>query len=248
MLKFKISPGSLKQAVTQITNLSDAHGKYVCAANTHMHGLALANPEFLSVCNNSLLTVADGRPLYWLSKWFGRKDVEHIRGCDLTTGVLREAERCGVKVGFYGGADDVLAALVKTVKYDYPKIEVVYAVSPPIIERGTDQWLADVRDIRASGAQVVFVGLGCPKQETWMADASKELTSVLVGVGAVFDFMSGHQASAPGVMQRLGLEWLHRLVHDPRRLAGRYFVFNTKFLAYVLRLAIRKTVGQSEPR
>ncbi len=141
----------------------------------------------------------------------------------------------GIKVGFYGSTPETLAALVPRLKVRFPGLEVAYALSPPFRQLSEGEDAEVVAEIAASGTQVLFVGLGCPKQEKWMARMRGRVPAVMLGVGAAFDFHAGKLRKAPDWMQRAGLEWAFRLAMEPRRLARRYAVHNPRFVALAAR-------------
>jgi N-acetylglucosaminyldiphosphoundecaprenol N-acetyl-beta-D-mannosaminyltransferase len=206
-------------------------GRYVCVACVNNVMAAREDPDLLRVINEADLVTPDGMPLVWALRQLGVEDATRVRGIDLTINLLEEAARSGVPVGFYGSSPEVLRDVQAEALRRWPALRITYAVSPPFRELTELEQAKVVRDIRASGARVLFVGLGCPKQEAWMGAHHAALGCVLVGVGAAFDFLAGHKRQAPAVMQRLGLEWLFRLLSEPRRLWKRYLRQNPKFLA-----------------
>jgi N-acetylglucosaminyldiphosphoundecaprenol N-acetyl-beta-D-mannosaminyltransferase len=140
----------------------------------------------------------------------------------------RAADRA-IRVGFYGGTPEVLDALIANLLRLHPQLDVGYRHSPPFGPLDSLENEAVVREIDRSGVRILFVGLGAPKQEQWMARQRPNLHAVTVGVGAAFDFLANHKKQAPRWIQRLGLEWLFRLVHEPRRLWKRYLFGNPRF-------------------
>jgi N-acetylglucosaminyldiphosphoundecaprenol N-acetyl-beta-D-mannosaminyltransferase len=156
------------------------------------------------------------------------------------------AAETGVPVYFYGGAPETLEALVARLRRDLPSLRIAGAVSPPFRPLTIDEDRRAVEDIARSGARIVFVGLGCPRQEAWMLAHRDALPGVTLGAGAAFDFLAGRQPRAPLWMREHGLEWLHRLTHEPRRLWRRYLVTNTLFMAWTLRELLG--AGQPAPR
>jgi len=192
---------------------------------------AYDDPKFLQVVNESDLVTPDGMPLVWMMRLLGKKDQERVYGPELTLRVLKAAVEEGIPVGFYGSSPEVLENLVSNVKRRYTGLRVVYAYSPPYRELSAQEEEEVVRSIRESRAKILFVGLGCPKQERWMANHKGKIDAVMVGVGAAFDFHAGHVRQAPPWMQRMGLEWLFRLIMEPGRLWKRYVKHNPRFLA-----------------
>ena len=143
---------------------------------------------------------------------------------------LGVAEQLGQSVFFYGSSNDTLDRLMVRIKAAFPRLKIVGLESPPFRELTAEEDQAYVTQINQSGAHVVFVGLGCPKQEAWIANHRGRIKAVMLGVGAAFDYHAGTIQRAPVWMQKLGLEWLHRLASEPRRLARRYAVTNSVFV------------------
>jgi len=157
-----------------------------------------------------------------------------INGPDLMWECCRKASEAGIRIFLYGGTVATLETLESKLRQNFPSIEIVGCYSPPYRDLSVDEDAAVDDMIVRSGAQLVWVGLGCPKQEAWMQSHRRRLPAVIVGVGAAFDFHAGVVKRAPLWMQRHSLEWLHRLAQDPRRLAKRYVVGNSIFLSAVL--------------
>jgi N-acetylglucosaminyldiphosphoundecaprenol N-acetyl-beta-D-mannosaminyltransferase len=149
--------------------------------------------------------------------------------------LLAAAEQAGVSAGFYGGSQAVLDALVKTVHLRYPKLDVAFAESPPFRALTPAEDAAAVDRIASSGARLLFVGLGCPKQENWVMEHRGRVPAVMLAVGAAFDFIAGSKRRAPRWMGRCGLEWAFRFATEPRRLAWRYLKHNPRFVVFFLR-------------
>ena len=161
-----------------------------------------------------------------------KKGVEQIRGADFFMRLCKQAERKNVAIGLYGGRSDALFALKNKIRSKFPYIRITFDSSPPFRELTIKEKEDYIKKIRESNCQILFVGLGCPKQEKWMAEYKSELSCVMVGVGAAFDFLSGRKKYAPHWIQRIGMEWLFRLVHDPCRLWKRYMKHNPRFVYY----------------
>ena len=219
--------------------------RYVCVANVHMTMEAYDSAEFRQIVNTSDLVTPDGVPLVWMLRRLGVPDQERVYGPELTLRVCEVAAREGVPVGFYGGAPEALEALVKNLKRRFPDLSVVYAYSPPFRPLTPEEDAEVVEAINTSGARILFVGLGCPKQERWMAAHKGKVQAVMLGVGAAFDFHAGRVPQAPKWMQRAGLEWLFRILTEPRRLWRRYARHNPRFviLALMQLLGLRKFEG-----
>ncbi len=213
-------------------------GRYVCLATVHGIVEAGSDPGFMRILNESWLTTADGMPLVWL----GPRTAERVYGPDLLLAVCDAGRSVGLRHFFYGGAPGVADRLADRLSTRFPGLQVAGAVSPPYreLEEGELAGLAD--EVAASRADVVWVGLGTPKQERFMAGPGKALApALLVGIGAAFDFHSGRKPQAPRWMQQSGLEWLFRLGTEPLRLGPRYLRTNALFL---LRLVVRGRAGR----
>jgi N-acetylglucosaminyldiphosphoundecaprenol N-acetyl-beta-D-mannosaminyltransferase len=189
------------------------------------------SPEFRDCMNAADLVTSDGVPLVWALRRLGVSSATRVYGPDLTPAVLRAADRDGLRVGFYGGSPETLKILTDRVNRDYPGL-VGYHFSPPFRELTPQEDQMIVDRINASGVQILFVGLGCPKQEKWMVAHKDRVRAVMLGVGAAFDFLAGAKAQAPSCLQAAGLEWLFRLFVEPRRLWRRYLKHNPRFVAH----------------
>ena len=207
----------------------------VCVANVHMTMEAWDDPAFRSLVNAADLVTPDGMPLVWALRRLGVQSASRVYGPTLTLHVCERAAREGVPVAFHGGSPEAIEALVPNLTARFPGLQVAYAVSPPFRPATPAEGAASVAAIRGSGARILFVGLGCPKQEQWMAEHRDRLPLVQLGVGAAFDFHAGRVRQAPPALQRLGLEWAFRLAMEPRRLAKRYVRHNPRFVWHVAR-------------
>lgn len=211
-------------------------GCYVCAANVHMTMLAHDDPAFRSVINAADLVLPDGQPVAWALRILGLPQRRRVRVTpDLVLQLFAGAEARHVKVGLYGGSAETLRAFVSRLHDYYPRLDLAYAWDPPFRPLTRDEDVKQTEQIRASGTQLLLVGLGCPKQERWMAEHYGELQCVLVGVGAAFDMLGGKTRNAPVWMQERGLEWVFRLASEPRRLWRRHVMNDPRFLALLAR-------------
>ena len=211
----------------------------VCLCNVHAVVTAVDDPLFADALRQADLVLPDGAPVAWMQRRLGAASQRRVAGPDLMANTLGLAAATGVPVYLYGGMPETLEALCRRLRERWPALRIAGSASPPFREPTAAEIAADVAAIHASGARLVWVGLGCPKQERWMAARRGELHAVTVGVGAAFEFLSGRTARAPRWMQRAGLEWLHRLATEPRRLGPRYLVTNTRFVFGALRQLLR---------
>lgn len=216
--------------------------RYICICNVHSVVTAMRDPAFKKAVNGADMTTSDGAPIAWALRQFGFKSQERINGPDLMWRYLREAEKDGQMIFFYGSTVDTLAKLHSSIVHEFPylKITGMYAPAFRSIAWSVDQ--TEVEKINDSGANVVFVALGCPKQEKWMAAHSGQINAVMIGVGAAFDYHAGTVKRAPLWWQRNGLEWLYRLGSEPRRLMRRYMVTNLLFIFWFARQLLEKKI------
>ena len=239
----RVDATSLEDATRRVLVWSKAgESRYVCVANVHMVMEAYDAPDFREIVNAADLVTPDGMPLVWMLRRLGFPDQERVAGPDLTLKICEAASREGIPVGFYGGTPEVLQSLVANLKRKYPALKITYAHSPPFRALSPEEDAQVIEEINGSGARVLFVGLGCPKQERWMAAHKGRVQAVMLGVGAAFDFHAGRLPQAPAWMRRAGLEWLFRLLTEPRRLWRRYARHNPRFviLALMQLLGLRK--------
>lgn len=208
--------------------------RYVCICNVHSVVTAQQDAEFGAVVNQADLATPDGAPVAWALQRFGFPGQPRINGPDLMWRYLQEAERLGQGVAFYGGSPETLQRLKQALQRVFPALRLVCLISPPYRALSEEEDRGYTEEINASGAAVVFVGIGCPKQEKWMAEHRGRIRATMVGVGAAFDYHAGTVRRAPPWMQRHGLEWLYRLLSEPRRLWKRYLVTNSVFVARML--------------
>ena len=209
---------------------ADSLSKYVCVATVSQVMAGYDGPGFQALMNEADLVTPDGMPLVWGLRLLGCKAASRVYGPDLTLVLLEQAAMQGLPVGFYGGSQGVLARLVEGMTERFRNLRVVYAYSPPFRALTQEEDRRVVQGINDAGARILFVGIGNPKQEFWMAAHRGEVQSVMLGVGAAFDFLSGAKPQAPRWMMGLGLEWLFRLATEPRRLWKRYLKQNPRFV------------------
>ncbi|MDX1419351.1 MAG: WecB/TagA/CpsF family glycosyltransferase [Rubricoccaceae bacterium] len=199
---------------------------------TGAHGLVEAqdDPAFRSILHGADLNVPDGMPVVWALRRLGIAGAERVYGPDLTLSVCRAAAAAGVPIALYGASEETLAILMERLPRLSPGLRIVEAVSPPYRPLTRDEDEAYTERLARSGAGIVLVGLGCPKQERWCEAHRGRIPAVLLAVGAAFDFHAGRVPQAPPVLQRSGLEWAFRLAMEPRRLWRRYARVVPRFL------------------
>jgi len=243
----RVDATTYADAARAILDMAESgHGGTTCVATVHMVMEAFDTPDFQRLVNAADLVTADGVPLVWALRWLGIARARRVYGPDLTPFVCREAARRGVPVGFYGGRPEVLEALTRQLAAGVPGLRIAFSHSPPFAPLSEEEDAKLTAAIVDSGARVLFVGLGCPKQERWMATHRDRLPCAMLGVGAAFDFLAGRKRQAPRWMQDAGLEWLFRLLCEPRRLWRRYAVHNPRFAFQLARQLARER--QLRPR
>jgi N-acetylglucosaminyldiphosphoundecaprenol N-acetyl-beta-D-mannosaminyltransferase len=214
-------------------------GGYVCFSTVHMTMEAHDDAEFASKVNDADLIVTDGMPIVWMQKLQGRKGASRVRANDMMIALCAFAETNNLSVGFYGGRQEVIEKMVERAQNDHPNLKIAYAFSPPFRASTESEDAEITNEINRKQPDILFMGLGCPKQENWMAAHKEKLTAVMLGVGASFDFYAGNVRESPEWIGKLGLEWLFRFTQEPRRLWKRYLILNPRFLW----LAAKQLIG-----
>lgn len=202
----------------------------VCVCDVHSIVHALRDTAHADAIAAADMVTPDGTPVAWVLRRKGHSAQGRISGPDLMWACCRRAAESGTPVFLYGSTPRTLLLLEQRLRAAFPDIDIVGAISPPFRSLSDEEDAAIVERINASGARIVWVGLGCPKQEAWLRSHHQRAHAVMVGVGAALDFHAGVVKRAPAWMQRNGLEWFHRILQDPRRLAKRYLVSNTMFI------------------
>lgn len=221
-------------------------GRRVCVANVHMVMEAHGDAAFRRIVNTADLVTPDGMPLVWALRLFGVDDATRVYGPTLMLHVCEAAAKAQVPIALYGGTDARLRDVVHVLETRFPGIQIPCRIAPPFRPLTAEEDATFSEEIRQSGARIVFVGIGCPKQEQWMAAHQDRIPAVLLGVGAAFDFHSGRVPQAPSWMQDMGLEWFFRILMEPGRLWKRYATHNPAFVALLLRQWMRAQRSTTE--
>ncbi len=231
----KINLLTLEQTAQSIESLIVSGGKhYLCVCNVHTVMTGVDDKKFQQINNNATLAVPDGMPLVWAARLLGFDQRERVYGPDLLLTVCERSVEKGYSHFFYGGGQGVPERLAENLSSRFPGIRIAGWYSPPFRSLTDIEDEQVVKTINASGANILWVGLGAPKQEYWMAShVSRISTPVMVGVGAAFDFHAGRVKQAPQWMQNRGLEWVFRLCVEQRRLWKRYLYNNPRFLYHL---------------
>lgn len=242
ILGVNVAVSSYHEAIQQsLLWAAENQSRALFFAAVHMIMETVDDPGFLRRLNGSGTVFPDGMPLVWALHALGERSAKRVYGPDFTALMLEAAESAGVSVGFYGASQATLDALVAAVRLRHPRLDVAYVESPPFRPLTSEEDLEVVDRIASSGARLLFVGLGCPKQEHWIVEHLGRVPAVMFAVGAAFDFIAGNKRQAPRWMQRNGLEWVFRFAAEPRRLAMRYLRQNPRFVFRFLRQLLAGT-------
>jgi len=204
--------------------------KYICISNVHSCIESFKDKRFKQVHNSADLALADGRPIYWALRLLGSKKAEHLPGYYVTDKLCELANKKKIKIGFYGSTNENLKKIKLNLKKKYRKLRIEYIFSPPFRTLSKSEDKKIVSEINKSKIDILFVCLGCPKQELWMYQHRNKLKCTMLGIGAVADFLSGNKILPSKFFEYLGLAWLIRLITEPRRLFWRYFSTNFLFI------------------
>lgn len=231
ILKTKINITNMSQTVAYLEqNLEALRGNYVCVSNVHTTIMSYRDEEYRMIQNSGAMALPDGKPLSIVSRRRGFWDAERVPGPDLMIHIFHESKDKGYRHYFYGSTESTLAELEKSLKRDYPWLNIAGMYSPPFRELSAEEDEKIVKQINDAGPDFIWVALGAPKQEKWMYQHQFKLNGIMVGVGAAFDFSAGTIKRAPKWMQECCLEWLYRITQDPKRLIPRYFNTNFAFI------------------
>ncbi|NJN82766.1 MAG: WecB/TagA/CpsF family glycosyltransferase [Caldilineaceae bacterium] len=236
ILGVDVSAINMQQAVQAIEGWIERRERhYVCVTNVHSIMECQHDKALRQVFNQAGLVTPDGVPLVWLNRLAGHRHVERVYGPDLMLAMCERSVPRGYRHYFFGGQTGVPDLLVQKLLHRFPKLQVAGSYSPPFGAWTTQEIQSVTERINQARPDIVWVGLGAPKQERWMAENVGLLeTPALIGVGAAFDFHAGLKPQAPHWMQRNGLEWLFRFGTEPRRLWRRYLIYNPLFIGHVL--------------
>jgi N-acetylglucosaminyldiphosphoundecaprenol N-acetyl-beta-D-mannosaminyltransferase len=232
---------TFQQAIAKISAWSIKNeSRYVCITNVHSVVTASQEPDFEQALNAADLCTPDGAPVAWLMRKLGNRKQERVNGPDLMWQYCAHAEKTGEAFFLFGGEQNTLDILQTKLIKQFPLVKIAGAYSPPFRALTDAEDAAIVDQINSSGAGVVWVSLGCPKQEKWMAAHRGRINAVMIGVGAAFDYHAGTIVRAPLWMQQNGLEWFYRLCSEPRRLWRRYLVTNSIFIIKAFKQLVLK--------
>ncbi|MFW0716669.1 WecB/TagA/CpsF family glycosyltransferase [Pedobacter sp. N23S346] len=241
IFSFNFSVLNFTDAVSAIIRLAEKkNSAYICVSNVHMVMEAKKDVAFGMVLQHADMAVLDGMPLCWSMALLHGIKTDRIAGRHLMDAILQKCAVQQLPVYFYGGKAATLERAVSFIKKNYNGIQVVGSYSPPFRPLSDEEDLEVIRKIKESGAAIVFVALGCPKQEKWMAHMKNRIPAVMLGIGVALEVLTQQQKSTPMWMERYGLEWFFRLCKEPRRLFKRYLITNTGFVFLLLRTLLSK--------
>ncbi|QIR37811.1 WecB/TagA/CpsF family glycosyltransferase [Tolypothrix sp. PCC 7910] len=231
VLDFPITALTFENQIQTIMKWAIAHeSRTVCVANVHMLMEGHWNPEFANVLKNADVVTPDGMPLVWMMRRMGARSQDRVAGMDILQGLCQLAQAQNVSVYFLGSQTEILARMRKRLDQEFPNLKIA-AMEPLPFRPLTEAEDADlIKKINKSGAGLVFVSLGCPKQENWMAQHKGKIQAVMIGVGGVFPVYAGIHKRAPRMVRELGFEWLYRWIQEPRRLWSRYMTTIPPFM------------------
>jgi N-acetylglucosaminyldiphosphoundecaprenol N-acetyl-beta-D-mannosaminyltransferase len=239
IISLNINIESYNAAVCAIIDLSEKRvSSYVCFANVHMIVESYKDEELKILINNSTFSFSDGKPLVWALKLLYNINQDRIAGIDFMIDTIKECEKKHLAVFLFGSTEIVLNTLAENLSKEFPNLVIAGKLSPPFKEFSLSENNSFIQTINNCEPNIVFVSLGCPKQEVWMAKHFNEIKAPLLGVGAAFEIHAKLIKRAPKWMQKAGLEWLFRFCKEPGRLWKRYTLTNTLFIYLLLKKII----------
>ena len=215
-------------------NIKNLSGDYICVSNVHTVVTASEDENYMRVQNGGILAVPDGGPLASVGRKRGFSDMQRTTGQDFMEEILKISAEKGFSHYFYGSTEETLKKMRDNLEKNYQGIEIKGMYSPPFRTLTEEESDNITQMINEANADFVWVGLGAPKQEIWMAEHQGKINGLMVGIGAAFDYQAGNIDRAPKWMQKCNLEWAYRLMQDPKRLFKRYFHTNPKFIWNVI--------------
>ena len=246
VIGFPVSALSFDQQVSTILEWAGARlSKVVCVSNVHMLMEGHWHSDFSTVLSKADLLTPDGMPLVWVASLMKGSSQERVAGMELMQSLCQQAEVLGISVFLFGSTSEILLKIKEQLAKEFPSLKIAGMVSPPFRPLSVEEDKQIVDEVNQSGAGLVFVSLGCPKQERWMGQHRGEVKAVMVGLGGAFNVYAGIKQWAPAWVRDNGLEWLYRLAHDPRRLWKRYARTIPPFMFLVLKQIVKANLGIS---
>lgn len=231
ILKTNINVTDMQQTIGYLSeNLEQLRGKYICVSNVHTTIMAFRDEEYRNVQNSAAMALPDGKPLSMVSQGRGFSEAERVPGPDLMPRIFELSKEKGYRHYFYGSTEETLKRLKEKLQEKYPYLQIAGMYSPPFRPITEEEDRKIIQKINESNSDFIWVALGAPKQENWMYDHKDKVNGLMLGVGAAFDFEAGTVKRAPKWMQELCMEWVYRILQDPRRLLSRYITTNFSFI------------------
>lgn len=239
ILGVNISVTNMNDTVKYIeNNLESLKGNYICVSNVHTTVMSYEDKAYRNIQNSGVMALPDGGPLSVVSRKKGFKEAKRVTGPDLMEEIFKISEEKGYKHYFYGSTEETLDELKTKLIQKYPKLQIVGMFSPPFRKLTELEDVEITNKINETNANFIWVGLGAPKQEIWMFNHKNKVNGLMLGVGAGFDYHAEKIKRAPKWMQNNNLEWVYRLLQDPRRLYKRYLTTNFKFLRLIYKYKV----------
>jgi N-acetylglucosaminyldiphosphoundecaprenol N-acetyl-beta-D-mannosaminyltransferase len=243
LFNFPIDTGRYQYFINRITDAAiSGQGKSVYVANVHMVIEAFRSKSFLEKVQKAWMVLPDGKPLTWALRLLYGIRQDRVAGMDILPALLVRSQELSLPVYFYGGTSSMLNTTNDYLKAHYPSLKISGLYSPPFRELTIEEKSTIIEKINKSGASILFVVLGCPKQELWMADMSGKINALMIGIGGALPVLVGVKKRAPKWMQHAGLEWFYRLCQEPKRLFKRYALTNSIFMYLLSRELIRQKI------
>lgn len=215
-------------------NIKDLSGDYMCVSNVHTTVTSYEDKEYCDIQNSGIMAIPDGGPLSTVGRKRGYREMQRTTGPSYMGEILKVSRECGYRHYFYGSTQETLDKLKIVLEREYPGVQIAGMYSPPFRTLHAEEDLAIVEEINSSHPDFLWIGLGAPKQEKWMATHQGKVEGFMVGVGAGFDYLAGNIERAPQWMQKINMEWFYRLIQDPKRLFSRYWQTNTRFIWHAI--------------
>ena len=245
ILGVKVTITNLASACETISGWVHSRQKtYVCVAPVSTIVDCQRDMQYKEIVNNAGMTTPDGMPLVWLGKIRGEKVIERTYGPDLMLRLCQVSQEKGYRHYFYGGSPETIQLLSRRLKDQFPKLNIVGSYSPPFRDIRGQESEDVLKHIDSTNPDILWVGLGSPKQDYWMHQHRSRLNvPVMIGIGAAFDFLAGTKRQAPAWMRRCGLEWFFRFLCEPRRLWRRYLIGNTQFIYLLIKETFKNRIS-----